>query len=377
MATMPGETPVLRDTPRLAQDGTIGAGLKPVFAPLTVVPAADGLTRDEFLRAAAPAASLGASDVPVWLVHRLVLDMQLACNAACNAAIAATTHRPAPLNRAIYLLLILRCDRSFSDAAARAAGVAAKPTGGISVSAIAASLDQPFETARRHANALIEDGLCERRGPRITIRPAMFERAPLRQLLRDLDRIMTRLVGDIAAAGIALPSPHEREHDNPLAAVAAAIDLSLAACEYGAPLFGSWLQMRVLGAAFAANTRQITANPDLSRYFANEAPAPPNALLIPVSPAEIARMLDLSVATARRHVRAAIDAGLLARERGGVIYTAELLALGGADALPRVASQRALKTLERLAIEGYRLDELGAGDPTAWPGEAEPFVDKH
>ena len=135
--------------------------------------------------------------------------------------------------------------------------------------------------------------------------------------------------------------------------------------------------MRVLGAAFAANTRQITANPDLSRYFANEAPAPPNALLIPVSPAEIARMLDLSVATARRHVRAAIDAGLLARERGGVIYTAELLALGGADALPRVASQRALKTLERLAIEGYRLDELGAGDPTAWPGEAEPFVDKH
>ena len=374
MATMPGKHPVLRHTPRLAQDGAIPAARPAAPPALAVVSDNGGLTRDEFLRRFAapepppahPPHPNAAGDLPIWLIHRFVVEMQIASNAACNAAIRAATHRPAPLNRATYFLLILRCDRCFSDAAARP-GSTVKPAGGISVSAIAASLDQPFETARRHVNALIDDGLCERRGPRVVVRRDMFDRPAVRQLLQDQHDILLRFIANVAAAGIALPVAHERDGDNPLATVAAAIDLSLAACEYGAPLFESWLQMRVLNAVFAGNTRQITANADLSRYFAFEAPTPPNALLIPVTPAEVARVLDLSVATARRHVRAAIDAGLLERRRSGVVYTEKMLALGGEGVLARAASQRALRTLERLAIEGHRFDEP---DPIDQPGSA-------
>lgn len=275
--------------------------------------------------------------------------MQFACEAASATALRAETRKRVPLNRAAHLLLILRCDR-------RLCSTPTALSGGISVSAIAASFDQPFETTRRHVNSLIDDGICERRNLRIAIRQEMFERPAFRRLLSDLRDIMTRFAAALASAGVALPHPRARDARNPFAAAAAAIDLALAGYEYGAPQFETWLQMRTLNAIFAGNSRGITADSDLARRFADEAPLTSRRLLVPVTPTEIAAELDLSVATARRQIRAAIEDGLVERHRGGVVYTAQLIELFSAGNLPEAASHRALMAIERLANEGVRLD---------------------
>lgn len=280
--------------------------------------------------------------------------MQLSSCAASHAAIKAETRRPVPLNRAAYFLLVLRCDRSFHTTGSGRSG-----GDGISVSAIAASFQQPFETARRHANALIEDGLCERRGLRIRIRRQMFESPHFQHLLADLHDIMTRMIDQLRADGVPLPEERERPSYNPLATVAAAIDLTLAAYEYGAPHYASWLQMRVISAIFCANSRRITIDSGLTHQFAYCQTIPPDDLLVPVSSVAVARALNLSVATARRQIRSAIDDSLLKRVGDGVIRTRTLLDMIGFD-LCEAASQRALKTIERLAPEGFRF-----GDPAS------------
>jgi len=288
--------------------------------------------------------------------------MQLSCCAACHVALQKETGRPVPLNRAAYLLLVLRCDRSMSPGTG---------PGGISVSAIAASFEQPFETARRHANALIEDGFCERRGLRIRMRRQMFERPAFQRLLGDLHDAMVRLIVSLRAAGVPLPEPRERETYNPLATAAAAIDLTLAAYEYGAPHFESWLQLRVFSAVFCANGRAITTDPVLAATYAFVDTIPSDELLVPVTSTAVAHVLNLSPATARRQIRAALAAGLLERRGNGVIRTRAALDVMAEGGVMQASAQRALKIIERLAPEGFRFD-----DPAShYLGPPPPLVD--
>ncbi len=280
--------------------------------------------------------------LPNRLVDRLVLEMQLSSCAASQSAIQAQTNKPVPLNRPPYFLVILRCDKRFQ--AVTGGGHA----DGISVSAIAASFGQPFETARRHVNELIEEGICERRGLRVRIRRDQFDAPAIIRLLNDLHDIMVRLVDQLSEAGARLPDERGRLGYDRNSTIAAAIDLVLAAYEYAAPHYSSWLQMRVLSAISFLNS-----NPMLSERYAYEE-VPPDDLLTPASASAVARLLGLSEATARRQVRVALDAGMVIRKGAGVIVPFATRASPETAELQQRAVQRALKSVERMAPSGFR-----------------------
>jgi len=286
--------------------------------------------------------------LPASLIDRLVLEMQLSSCAACQAVISEQTLRPVPLNRGPYLLLILRCDKRFHFSASGHGG-----REGISVSAIAASFGQPFETARRHVNELIESGFCERRGLRVRIRQAQFDNPSFVRMLNELHDIMVRLVAQLFEAGVPLPDERRRLGYDRNATIAASIDLVLAAYEYAAPYYASWLQMRVLSAISFLNGTAIAADPALTDLYALDE-LPPDDLMAPASASAVARLLGLSEATARRQVRAAMEAGMVVRRGTGLIVPRTYRASPDASAVRRHAVQRGLKAVERMAPSGFR-----------------------
>lgn len=300
---------------------------------------------------------MSGSALPVRQIYRLVLEMQLSCCGATHRVLQAQTGRQVSLNRAAYLLLVLRCNRRLHTSSAGAASRPGSAVDGISVSAIAASFDQPFETARRHANELIEQGFCVRQGLRICIRRQQFDTPPFKQYLIELHDVMVRFVQQLRDAGVTLPGTREARIYDRNATTAAALDLTLAAYEYGAPFFSSWLEMHVMSAVVCGNARPLTVDPDLSRRYTHHETVPPDDLLHPVSARAIARVLNISEATARRQVRIALDRGLVARKCDGVIRTKKALETPSLITLPGRASIRALRTIQRLGASGFRFDD--------------------
>jgi hypothetical protein len=294
------------------------------------------------------------------LIHRLLLEMQLSTCMAVQDAIRAQTDRPVPANRAAYLLIILSRSRRFWGLGL---ATSARPTtlvDGISVSAIAASFGQPFETARRHANALIHDGFCYRSGPRICIRPEQFENPAFIAMLRAIHDAMVRLIDHCAALGVTLPEQRSGKVYEGDAAIAAAIDLLLAIYEYAAPYYDNWLQMRVLSAIFCANARRITLDPALASRYADDDAITPDDLQVPVSGRAVARAMRLPYSTVRRQIEVAIRRGWIVRRSGGLIQSRAYQSAPEARHVSRAASLRVLKMLESLASAGFRFR-----DPTS------------
>ena len=297
------------------------------------------------------------SALPVPRIFGLVLEMQLSSCAATHRVLRAQSGRQVPLNRAAYLLLILRCNRRFHNTPA---GVAPRPGSaidGISVSAIAASFDQPFETARRHANELIKQGFCIRRGLRICMRRQQFETAPFVQYLTDLHDIMVRFVRQLRDSGIELPVTRDGMAYDRDATIAAALDLTLAAYDYGSPYFSSWLDMRVMCAVIAGNARPGATGLASLPPRLDQTIDPRDAQLRPVSARAIARVLNISEATARRQLRVAEDHGLVARNSAGVIRTTKALETPALINLPDTASIYALRLIQRLGSSGFHFDD--------------------
>jgi DNA-binding MarR family transcriptional regulator len=288
------------------------------------------------------------------LIHRLLLEMQLSTCMAVQDAIRAQTGRPVPANRAAYLLIILSRSRRFWGLGLATSSRPATQVDGISVSAIAASFDQPFETARRHANALIADGFCYRSGPRICIRPEQFENPAFVAMLCAIHDAMVRLVDHAAALGVALPEQRNGKTYEGDAGIAAAIDLLLAVYDYGAPYYDNWLQMRVLSALFCANARRVTLDPVLAARYADEEAVTPDDLQVPVSGRAIARAMNLPYSTVRRQIEVAIRRGWIVRRNGGLIRSRTHQISPEAQHVNRVASLRVLKMFESLASAGFR-----------------------
>lgn len=72
----------------------------------------------------------------------------------------------------------------------------------ISVHALALELDIPYETTRRHVNALIADGLCERAETGIVVPGSVIGRDQMAMALRRNFENLRRLVGDLREGGV-------------------------------------------------------------------------------------------------------------------------------------------------------------------------------
>lgn len=72
----------------------------------------------------------------------------------------------------------------------------------ISVHALALELDIPYETTRRHVNALIADGLCTRTETGIVVPATVIARDQMAMAVRRNFENLRRLVGDLRDGGV-------------------------------------------------------------------------------------------------------------------------------------------------------------------------------
>lgn len=72
----------------------------------------------------------------------------------------------------------------------------------ISVHALALELDIPYETTRRHVNALITEGYCQRAETGVVVPAEVIAREPMTMALRRNFENLRRLVGDLREGGV-------------------------------------------------------------------------------------------------------------------------------------------------------------------------------
>lgn len=283
------------------------------------------------------------------LVSRLVGELLLAGPGDVVAALEGYLGRAVPRDRAVFLLLILRESGRFSrDVGNR---------GGISISAVARSLERPFETVRRHVNALISDGICEPSPHGVVVRAATWDLPPFVALTRLLHDRFIGMIADMAASGIALPSGRAGCTHDANAIIAASIDIVLAPFEYVGSQYRSWLEMMVVCAVVTGSVRAVTYDPVLTRLYAEADTTPPDNMREPVAVAAVARALRMQYTTVRREVQAAVASGTLARASGGVRATEAYLSDSTISRGGLLVAGRTGQVLQRLAALGFRFDD--------------------
>lgn len=224
-----------------------------------------------------------------------------------------------------------------------------------SAHALAASLGRPYETIRRHVNALIADGLCVRHGNRIHVTPEGLRRPRIAQLMRWTHDCFVRFVEDLAATGEALPPPRGAARYDMVTGVQTAIDIMLAVLQTNREKHAGWLDLILFSTVLAANCR----DQPLDR---THSPAG-----TPVPALAVARTIGVTPVTASRHLSAMLGTGQLVRGRGGFRINAPWLAHPAAQAVSDASLQNIRRLLGGLAAQGFPFDDPGRAYLAARP----------
>lgn len=227
-------------------------------------------------------------------------------------------------------------------ATARACGPFDPAPGGkrpVSINALAASLGRPFETTRRHANALIDDGLIARSSAGLSVTPEAMAEPRVAQLTDRCHDAMVRLIEELHDGGYALPSTTPGTRYDDRAGVGIALDLMLAAFESHGRREENFTRLALLLAVERAERKAV-------------AEASGKAAIPVIRTSTAAHMLNLPYATASRNIDALVEAGLLTRAGTGL---RSVESDGAAEARAALAN-RARQLVGRLAQIGFPID---------------------
>lgn len=231
-------------------------------------------------------------------------------------------------------------------ATTRACGPFGRTEGGkrpISINALAASLGRPFETTRRHANALLEEGLVARSSTGLSVHADALSDPRITRLTDGCHDLLVRLIENLADGGFALPAAAGDHDYEPQEGIAIALDLMLAAVECHGRREENFTRLALLLAIEWAERRVGQAVPDKS-----SGPV--------IRTSAVARILGLPYATTSRNVDALIAAGSLARVGPGLRATENDLAMEARTTL----AMRARQLVGRLAFAGFGMDRPDA-----------------
>ena len=217
----------------------------------------------------------------------------------------------------------------------------------ISAHAIAASLGRPYETVRRHVNALVADGLCLRAGSHVRAARAGLERPHIARLMHLTHDVFVRFVEDLALAGEALPAPRANGGYHFAVGVQAVIDIMLAVIQTNREKHAGWLDLVLFSTVAAANCRATPAG----------APVVPATL--PVSAASVARTLALNPATVSRHLVFMTGTGQLRRANGGYLVNGDWLNHPTARAVTEQSLHNIRRLFATIAARGFPFDRPG------------------
>ncbi|NLS25806.1 hypothetical protein S2M10_07810 [Sphingomonas sp. S2M10] len=288
------------------------------------------------------------------LIVRLIAELETSMVAAGVRALDGD------LDRAIIFMVVARASEMLSPHGAGHAGGEGRAAKAISINALAASLGRPFETMRRHIHALCAAGLCARGPAGVTVPEAVHGRAEIVALFRGNHDALVRMVEDMHDFGVPLPETRPHIGYDWHTGLAAAHDVLLTGIEFHAHRFQSWTDLVLANAILCANARPLSHNRDLALAYANFGPAPPDALLQPVSTGSIARALGLPPSTAHRRVAVMIESGILVRRARGVVVAEKALSDPDRIEESRTSMLHVRQILIRLAAGGFRFDDPAA-----------------
>lgn len=286
------------------------------------------------------------------LIVRLLAETQLGAISGTIATLGEILGRPPCIDRAIFLLMVLRREPSFQPG-----GAAGDPSAGISVNAISSALGRPFETVRRHVNTLIDQGLLQRGQRGVTMAPGVIDDPRLQALLRQMHDGVVAFAEDLRRFEIPLPAARGDRAYDPAATMAAAIDFALSPFELLSTSYRNPLELAIVNVTITVGARGYAFDPVVSRRFAEVDTVPPEDLRLPIAVTALAAGLHVSYATARREVELQVKLGRLKRVPGGVIATDAYLSGAVIANGSQHAAMRAAMVLRRLVPAGFRFDD--------------------
>ena len=207
----------------------------------------------------------------------------------------------------------------------------ADPGRGISIRALARSLNLPFETVRRKVRELEDAGLCIAAADGRPIAAPVAEAQAKAEALRVCEGF-SLLLGNLAALGVgpatfyggaALPAPAADQVQAQLAAHRLIHNYFLRTLEAGVGPHETMFNALVFVGAMSANAERITHDRELARRYAGADTPPPDGLRRPARPREIAERLNLPYEVVRRRLVDFLERGWVVKAGSGYLCTVE------------------------------------------------------
>lgn len=233
----------------------------------------------------------------------------------------------------------------------------ASDRGAISVASLSGSLSKPFETVRRHVNAMLEDGMCVRTSRGVVASEMALSKPEIMAIVRLSHDCLVRLICDLTALGVELPQPRKiHPYDNNVGAKAA-VDIMLAVADSNIREHHEWINLVLSATVICANARPLAGDLELSKYYATPEHSVPDRLCTPVRPAVVARTLGLAPATVQRRMSAQLAAGQLVRKRGGLVVPEAWLNQPEILAISTASYQNVRRVMGSVAAGGFPFDD--------------------
>lgn len=275
----------------------------------------------------------GIERPPIRVVTRLLVEMQTAILSVGVAALNGD------LNRFAIFLLIAR--QTTNERAS------------ISAASLAASLDRPYETVRRHAHALVAEGMCEKRGRGFALNAAALHNPQIARLVVMTHDSFVRFVDDLARYGVPLPEPRGIELYRSEVGLHAATDIMLGVADTNRPTHGDWLDLAIYATIHCANVGRAIRDPAFTQTYRDETTVVPRELYAPVRPSVIAQTTGISDATVRRRIASMLNDGRIVRAERGVIVSDAWLNQPALVATSTASYYCVRRILQRIALTGF------------------------
>lgn len=270
---------------------------------------------------------------PIRIVTRLLAEMQTAILSVGVNALGGD------LNRFVIFTLISR--QTFDGNAS------------ISTASLAASLNRPYETVRRHANGLVAAGLCERRRDGFAVVGSALHHPNMAQLIVTAHDSFVRLVDDLARHGIPMPEPRSIEIYRPQVGLQAVADIMLAVADNNQGTHEDWVDLVIYSTIFCANVGRAARDPDFVRTYRDETRLVLADAYDPIRPSRIAHVTGISDTTVRRRVAAMLADGRILGSRKGVIVSDAWLNRPLSVATSTSSYYGVRRILQRVALGGF------------------------